>query len=216
VNEDIGDAYVESIRLYKKPDTLKVGDKVFTYFFNNRQNVVRTVTALGGHKGYGCGRWVSMDAGEKCPSCSIRLGAATIERVDASWAIPIEAKEEDIVDYGEDHSTGYNYGTDTTEEDTMCENECNTTKSFSTSHLDEVSRLKDELNRTKQALSNAEEVADEYEEELADAREKIQKQNSKIRGLRQAMHGLQRNVKFHAKMTDYLVASLIDKAKTSL
>ena len=63
----------------------------------------------------------------------------------------------------------------------------------------------------------------EYESRIADleydlvvAEDKIKKQNTKIKGLRQALKNTQRNGKFHAKMTDYLVASIINKAKTSL
>jgi hypothetical protein len=83
------------MRINKRVQDLKVGDKIVTDFFQGEENIVRTITELFDNVPTGSGRGVIFDAGEKCPCCGKYAGTPlkgypkSHDYLDAAWVILI-------------------------------------------------------------------------------------------------------------------------------
>jgi hypothetical protein len=80
------------IRINKKTEELKVGDKV-TSDFNGQHlgHVVRTIKDMGQCSSYGSGTWVILEA-QMCPTCQCNPVEPETDMIDAGWAIPYKGK----------------------------------------------------------------------------------------------------------------------------
>jgi hypothetical protein len=77
---------------YKETYYLAVGDKVTSRFHKEQSSLVRTITHIEAHPGYGSGACASADGGEPCPTCG--RDETPILSVDASWFIPVFSGED--------------------------------------------------------------------------------------------------------------------------
>ena len=76
------------MNINKRPDLLKVGDKVTSDFYSSESSVVRTLTNISPNKGYGSGYVASADGGEACSHCGA-VNGRPINNVDAAWFISV-------------------------------------------------------------------------------------------------------------------------------
>lgn len=72
------------MRLNKKPEELKIGDKVTSDFYKREIDVVREITSIKKDDSTGSGYRATASPGEKCKCCN-HIPGIEIKDVDAAW-----------------------------------------------------------------------------------------------------------------------------------
>lgn len=83
-----------SIRINKKANLLKVGDKVTSDFYPDEAHLIRNITSIYGDTDCGSGRRASVSGGIPCKLCKVSPGRM-IRGVDAAWFIPVAQQEKE-------------------------------------------------------------------------------------------------------------------------